>query len=223
MNQLVIHKDLEHALSVERFSRYLQWAGGDREYAIFLYTLNTKASEALYTPLQMLEVALRNRIHMVMTDLYHDRWFIGPEILLNRYQREQLDKALSGIANRQKKATSGRIVAELMFGFWTAMLGADHEELWQKGLHAIAKKPNGKGAARKELSGPLTQIRILRNRVAHHEPIINWNLLKHYCKMMEITEFLSYPAAEWCRENCRFPKVYPKEPLVLKKERVGSD
>jgi len=58
--------DLEEALSLERFGRYLAWSHGDRHQAIRLYTLNTKVSESLYTPLQMLEVALRNRIHRVL-------------------------------------------------------------------------------------------------------------------------------------------------------------
>ncbi len=52
----------EDTLSVERFDKYLGWAGGDRNTAIGLYTLNTQLSESLYTSLHMFEVALRNRI-----------------------------------------------------------------------------------------------------------------------------------------------------------------
>lgn len=58
--------DLIKALSTERFARYLAWAGGDRARALDLYTLNTRLSESLYITMQMLEVALRNRIHTVM-------------------------------------------------------------------------------------------------------------------------------------------------------------
>ncbi|PZM50167.1 hypothetical protein DOL99_00240, partial [Salmonella enterica subsp. enterica serovar Derby] len=63
----VSYEALEMALSLERFGRYMDWAKDDRTRAIELYTLNTLISESLYTPLQMLEVALRNRIHVVMT------------------------------------------------------------------------------------------------------------------------------------------------------------
>jgi len=38
---------LEEALSLERFGRYLAWAGGDRARALDLYALNTRLSEAL--------------------------------------------------------------------------------------------------------------------------------------------------------------------------------
>lgn len=217
MHQTVSRTDLEHALSHERFGRYLDWAEGDREAAVALYTLNVQLSEALYVPLQMLEIALRNRIHAVMTDLYHEKWVLDEGRLFGARHREQLAKALADIAEKKKEETPGRIVAELTFSFWTAMIGTDYETLWQTGLHAIAKKPNGKGVARKELSGPLAPIRSLRNRIAHHEPIIMWNLPKHYRNMIEITEWLSPAAAAWCNEHCRFPTIYPSERITLKK------
>jgi hypothetical protein len=69
---------LEQALSLERFARYLAWAAGDRSRAIALYTLNTRLSESLYIPIQMLEIALRNRIHAVMSAALHDHWYNEP-------------------------------------------------------------------------------------------------------------------------------------------------
>ncbi len=54
--------DIESALSLERFSRYVAWAAGDRRAAVELYSLNARISEALYIPIHGLEIALRNRI-----------------------------------------------------------------------------------------------------------------------------------------------------------------
>ena len=53
---------LEDALSHERFGRYLGLSGGDRDRALELYALNIRVSEALYPPLQMLEVVLRKPV-----------------------------------------------------------------------------------------------------------------------------------------------------------------
>src|SRR3954464_9714148 len=69
------YADLELAFSVERVARYLAWAGGDPDRAVELYTLNTQISEALYLPLQALELALRNRIHGVLAEAFQERWF----------------------------------------------------------------------------------------------------------------------------------------------------
>jgi hypothetical protein len=58
--------DLEVALSSERLQRYLVWAEHDTTNALELYKFNTQISEALYTPIQVLELVLRNTIHTTM-------------------------------------------------------------------------------------------------------------------------------------------------------------
>jgi hypothetical protein len=210
------YEELELALSLERFGRYLAWAGGDRGRAIELYTLNARLSESLYVPLQMLEVTLRNRIHTVMTEAQQkDDWFQHEEFLLGAQQANQLNKAIRDLQAKRREPTPDRLVAELTFGFWTAMIGKEYETLWQTTLHRIAQRPDGKGLRRQDFSRPLGPIRELRNRIAHHEPIIYWDLLKHYAAIMELTGWLSPPAAEWCAVHCRFSDVHPPERIAL--------
>jgi Abi-like protein len=210
------YADLELTLSLEGVGGYLSWAGGDRARAIDLYTLNTRISESLYTPLQSLEISLRNRIHVVMTEALSDEgWFHQAGVLLNDRQPKQLAKAIEDLKGVNKTPTPGRTVAALSFGFWTAMFGPDYEGLWRTTLHRIAAKPDGTGLRRKDFSGPLTPIRTIRNRIAHHEPIIMWDLRKHHKKMVELTRWLSPAAGAWCRENDRFEQVYPAERISL--------
>jgi hypothetical protein len=212
----VRNSDLEEALSLERFGRYADWAGGDRDRAIELYTLNARLSESLYISLQMLEVALRNRIHTVMTEAHQEDWFQHQEFILGARQGEQLNKAMRDIEGREP--TVGRLVAALTFGFWTAMFGKDYETLWRTTLHRIAQRPDEKPLTRRDFSGPLTRIRELRNRIAHHEPIVHWgDLPKLHAKIMELTGWLSPPAAEWSATYCRFRDVYPAEAIILRR------
>ncbi|WP_339713384.1 Abi family protein [uncultured Sneathiella sp.] len=209
------HDGIEAALSLERFSRYMEWAGGDRERAVDLYTLNSRISESLYIAMQMLEVALRNSIHSVMSEKYSPDWMIGTDVLKTDMQIERVSEATQGLQEARKEITPDKVVAALSFGFWTTMLNNDYETLWQQGLYKIVLLENGRGTTRKKLSTPLTPIRILRNRVAHHEPILHWNLNKHYSSMCKITKWLSSPASEWCREHSRFPSVCPRERVDL--------
>jgi hypothetical protein len=206
---------LEEALSLERFARYLSWAGGDHAQALELYALNTRLSEALYTPLQMLEVAVRNRIHSVLSAVRHPRWFEEEGFLAASNQAEQVVGAIAELARENKEPTPGRIVAALTFGFWTAMFGTSYEALWQQDLHRIARREDGKNLRRKDFAGPLTPIRTLRNRIAHHEPILEWNLPKHHDAMLRITGWLSPAAAAWCRTLDRFDQVHPPERIAL--------
>lgn len=222
MSDALNYANLEAALSLERFGRYLDWAEGERPRAISLYTLNTRVSESLYVPLQTLEVVLRNRIHSVMATDRGEAWFQGGALLGAR-QPEQLAKAIQDIRDERKDATSGRIVAALTFSFWTGMFGTVYEELWQKSLHRIGTRPGGKKLTRKDFSAPLTPIRILRNRIAHHEPIIIWDLRKHHDKIVEIIGWLSPSAQEWCRTNDRFEEVYPVDRIALAQVRPAEE
>lgn len=212
-----MNHELESALSVERFSRYLEWAEKDRDRALELYSLNTRVSESLYTPLQMLEVTLRNRIHSVMTDAMHERWFEEAGFLSVENQRKQLSTVRVHLSSSRKELTSGQYIAALSFSFWTSMLAPNYEILWQKTLNCIAQRDDGKGLHRKQLSVPLSQIRSIRNRIAHHEPIIHLNLLCEYRNIMQITRWLSSVAADWSECHSRFPSVHPSERVVLAK------
>lgn len=206
---------LEDALSLERFARYLDWADGDRRLAVGFYTLNTRLSESLYTPIQMLEIALRNRIHAVLSESSHDRWYDEPSCQFDPRQAEQLANARAELAAAKKPDNPGRVVAALTFGYWTAFFNTDYEDLWRKRLHRIAKRPDGKSLTRKDFSRSLTPIRLLRNRIAHHEPILEWNLPKHYASILQLTEWLSPAAATWCRAHSRFEAVYPGDGIIL--------
>ena len=135
------HADLELALSLERFGRYLAWAGGDRERAIDLYTLNTRISESLYTPLQSLEVALRNRIHVVMTEaLGGDGWFQQDGVRCHARQPEQLGKAIedSNVVNKAHLHRPHCRCALLRLFDRNGCLDPDYEGLWRTTLHRIA-------------------------------------------------------------------------------------
>jgi hypothetical protein len=202
---------LEGALSLERFGRYMEWAGQDRDKALELYALNTRLSEALYTPLQMLEIALRNRIHAVMTASRHEWWFDDCDIILLPYQRERMVEVWAGAFSAKRPITSGQAVASLTFGFWTGMFSAVYEDLWRSDLHKIAIRPDGKSLTRSKFASALTPIRLLRNRIAHHEPIIYWNLPKEHQKIVDLTECLSPAAAAWSRKLDRFDEVHPPD------------
>jgi len=124
-------------------------------------------------------------------------------------------EALNDLTREGKEPTPGRVVAALTFSFWTAMLSPAYETLWQQDLHRVARRADGAGLRRKDLSSPLTPIRVLRNRVAHHEPILGWNLQKHHEAILRIIEWLSPAAAAWCRTLDRFDQVHPAGRITL--------
>src|SRR3546814_8982159 len=73
-----------HALSADRFDTYLKWAGADQTLAERLYTYNVQLSAALYGPLHMLEVVLRNMADARLAAQHGAAWIDDPAILVTR-------------------------------------------------------------------------------------------------------------------------------------------
>jgi len=199
---------LQTAFSHARLGRYLDWSNGNPAAALKLYTLNAQLSEALYIPLQTLELSLRNRIHEAMSHQFGDGWLTDDNQRLHEKQKQKVRRALIELTLNRKAPTPEQVLSTLSFGFWTALLGTDYEELWRTALYNIARKPNGKRVPRKSLSSPLTTIRKLRNRIAHHEPILHFNLPRHHADIRQIIGWLSPEAEQWCAECDRFPALY---------------
>ncbi len=58
----------------------------------------------------MLDVTLRNRIHAVMSEVRHARWFDEAGMLVVENQQRQLAKAIEDVARDGKSCTAGRLV-----------------------------------------------------------------------------------------------------------------
>ncbi len=142
-------------------------------------------SAALLHDLAHLEVGLRNAYDVVLST----RWPGPPHWTLAGYAvfaplyrrrgrrrvdvndrpRESLRHAIANAGG--PTAPPGKVVAELMFGFWRYLSSAAHEKtLWVPALHR-AFPPGTDRAAR--VDGPVGRLHDLRNRVAHHEPLLN--------------------------------------------------
>ncbi len=72
--------------------------------ALRLYTFNVQLSAALYGPLHMLEVALRNRADAQLTTVYGPDWLNDATALPGRYQRECVIKARATLLRERKPA-----------------------------------------------------------------------------------------------------------------------
>ncbi|HUH68460.1 MAG TPA: hypothetical protein VLZ05_06005 [Mycobacterium sp.] len=175
---------VETWLSPPRFGVYLAAAAGDRQLALDLYEWNAVVSSAFHHDLAHLEVALRNAYDAAIiantpsglphwtTDpyrLFPVRWRAardGTRIDANRAPREQIERAVRAAG---PGAPPGKVIAELTFGFWRYLsITAHHHPLWIPYLHnAFAT-----GTSRPAVDGPIGRLHQLRNRIAHHEPLL---------------------------------------------------
>ncbi|WP_051038197.1 hypothetical protein [Thalassoporum mexicanum] len=100
-------------------------------------------------------------------------------------------------------------MTELNFGFWVALFAGRYDvTLWRSALFRIFPK----GTRRKQVHSQLSRIRDLRNRIAHHEPILDHNLPADYQTTIQLLKWLYPDAATWIAHYSRFNRVWTNRP-----------
>lgn len=163
--------DLHLPLSQIRLESYRPSNGTDLQM-VANYFWDMELAKALTPALHAVEVALRNGIHGTLMNHYGtDMWFYLPGVL-EPGQLGQLANALRELGRRKASPTSGRIVAELNFGFWVTLLSSNYEQrLWQPQGFALLWQvfPNARGQSIQNIQRHYNGLRGLRNRVSHYE------------------------------------------------------
>ena len=197
--------EIEGTLSADRLRPYQLSVGGNTELAIRLYEQNTLLAESLYGVLQGLEVSLRNTIHARLTAGYGQaEWW--DVVKLEPEQAGMLRKAKDILTREGKPLDAGRIVAELSFGFWTGLTGPKYDALWRDHLVKIFPR---RPVQRSDVQTRLNSIRKLRNRIAHHEPILfSGRLQKYVNQIFDTISWMRPMTARWVRSNSSFDQRF---------------
>lgn len=200
-------------LSEGRLEKYVERFGHDKVECLQLYAYNAAISESLYTPLQGLEVCLRNALDIQLVNSFGPNWHLDKNQILEYPLTEMIDKAYAEIRKEKSAPTRGDIVAELNFGFWAGALGPRYDDpLWrQTTRHAFPHRP--KGFKRADVHGAINAIRRLRNRVMHHEPILHRDLESDHETIMLAISWICPATVQWIRSQSRFHSVFRSDHL----------
>ena len=133
-------------------------------------------ASSLMLPMHFVEVSTRNTVSEALESVYGPRWpwnhsfeFSLPSPHRGFNPRSEL------VTVHAREATTDKVVAELKFVFWQKMFTQRFDaRLWDG--HILSLFPNAAVAVeadlRSRIYSDLEVIRKLRNRMAHHEPIL---------------------------------------------------
>lgn len=216
------------ALSQERLEGGYGGSGVSRVELLSRYVWNVALCEALYPSLQALEVALRNTLFNAGAAVYPIAapakgqvpcWLDAPG-LLQPDEAASVAAAKARLRSVGKPLEPGRLVAELTFGFWTALFDVRYENtriLWPRlfSQKIFADAPK-KLKNRKSLSPLLNRVRHLRNRAFHHEPIWHWSdLSDQHAVTLDLIGWMSPPLRQTVEALDRFRAVHSAGPHPL--------
>ena len=204
---------VEVALSPKRLITYVMAASGDRKIALQLHAWNTAVSAAFYGPLQGLELTLRNAMNRQLVRKYGEEWYDdNSDAELDQHACRHVASTKNRLERFYSSAEAAQIVANLSFGFWVSLVGpggkrgnnceANYEKtLWRPALRQAFRYP--KPLLRKEVHIRLDRLRNLRNRIAHHEPILARDLEKDHQDILELADLICPETAEWIKQRSR--------------------
>jgi hypothetical protein len=203
-----INDAIARSLSEERLNKYLIAAGSNLDIAIGLYEGNTRLAEAFYTPLQAMEICLRNHLHLQMSEAYGSDWLVAGTAPLHDDAVESVDKAVRSLRRERSEPTNGAVVAELHFGFWIALMGPRYDgTLWREALYR-AFRAKGKHLKRGTVHGRFNALRRFRNRIAHHEPIFQSDVARMHLEVLEAIGWMCPATMAWAEHHSRFDEVF---------------
>ena len=125
-----------------------------------------------------------------------------------------MNRAIDTLKYQNKKPSTGDIIAELNFGFWTSLFDVRYERIfWQKLIKDMFPSMPRRLRTRHTASARLNRIRKLRNRVFHYEPIWHWaDLQEQYREILETTHWISPETATLVHSKSRFPGILTERP-----------
>ena len=190
--------DVDHIAS-QRLTPYLSHAHGDPNRAMELYLLDRKLSAAVFFEIGIVEVALRNAIDRALVGKYGPDWPGNMALPVDRRTTENICEAwaqLPGSFTRERCTSgtmSGRLLAANMFRTWSNLPDegtttglaaprdrADHDLIWDRptllaAFPGSSLEAGGQGVqlTRKWVFDVVKEVHVLRNRIAHHEALIN--------------------------------------------------
>lgn len=206
---------MEKHFSRARIERYRKARNGDAALAAADYSRNMLLAEAMVPMLNVLEIALRNALHTHLVQLYkrEDWWEAWEGNSRFDKLRKNIEDVKLKLAGRREKSTPDKILAELTFGFWSSLFNSQYQdELWKALRLAFPRCPKDQ-RKRHTISASLNQVRDLRNRVFHHEPLL-WltpDLCDQHGRGVGVINWLDPQLGVWLQRHDRLAATWQSQ------------
>ena len=154
-----------------------------------MYYANARLAQAFQPLISFFEVVLRNQLHYALAHYFNDvQWLLNQKsgfmsdpslthivkktgkMKVNDFLKSEVERSERTLIGKKRNVTAGRVIAELNFGFWNSLYETHHYALL-KGVPCTIFKTLPAGVGRKEVNQMVQQIRDLRNRISHNEPL----------------------------------------------------
>ncbi len=199
-------------VSAPRFEPFLEAAAGDPDLAIALYQWHASLTGACFELIHYFEILVRNAVDEALgvgqpQEPLRDTWLLDFETL----QPNGIKQVITAIERLEqgKRISRARVIAGVSFGFWAGLFAKGYEELWRQRLRNAF--PNGT-VTRKDLTERMRQIQRLRNKVAHHDCLLNQDVRGRADDILLITGWIDADARVWVETQSKVHALLSSRP-----------
>ena len=158
-----------------RFESYLQARGNSCKTALELCQWNLEVSAAFMAPLlHLCEIAVRNGVADAIAMVHGPNWSWTEGFIRSLPEGQGYNAKRDLQECAQRRHTAGQVIVDLKFIFWEKLLASRfRRSIWWHhfptvfpGYDTTFSVSDAQAACRYDLE----QVRLFRNRIAHHEP-----------------------------------------------------
>ena len=224
--------DLVNWVTRERFNEYMVAANHDVEAAQELYEWNVAVSAAFFEVISQVEVALRNAVDKALRPLEVPEsarledsgawWFANPSFLDEKSELTYFKAAMDHLGGKEKAklVTRDKVFSSMTFGIWESIFGPSHEQLFRSHLVYAFPNRDRKGFKRGVVHKNVRSLRILRNRIAHHQAIFELPLEERFEQAMDLMRWIDPELEQWIRGLSRVPDLLDGRPAAAESMAV---
>lgn len=201
------------------------------ELTIKLHQFNFSLCMSMIPTLQIFEILLRNRINDNLKSYTNNPmwWKSVSKVNLNRVAIKKIKNAEYSIKKTGRVVNPDRIISELSLGFWVSIFNAEYDNprnvsknLWNLTLHNIFQSEVS--VSRSNIHNDLEEIRKLRNKVSHNDPILLNDIFSTYTKILTLSQYMCPVTSKWIKRNSPIEYVLSsqiKKALVVVRNLYG--
>lgn len=196
-------KSISDLLSNKRLDGYKGASNNGLDILLHRYNYNIELGNEFYPLLSIFEIAFRNSLHTAWsTSLNDTAWLLNyaNHSFLGLREKTKIQNAIAELTEKNKPLEEGRIIAELTLGFWVSLFDRPFIEINKKIIRDLFPNASNKQRDIFVIKDQLADIRNLRNRVFHHEPIWYWTNLNDF-----VSNLKNY--IEWMNKDLMLPRV----------------
>ena len=217
-----IQDNLINLFSRNRLNSYRFDINDDYDTVLKRYLYNIEVSKSLYPLLSILEISLRNRLNQAIETTVKQDWLLKElqqqDILQSNEYKKLSDAKEKLLKKGHINIYKDDLIAELSLGFWIHLCSKRYKaKLWHVNRFfriVFADYPNFSEFDKINKVFPHLQLMLkLRNRIFHHEIIINhpYGIANCYNDLRKLLGYISKDSLTYLDIICDFNKILTKQ------------